>query len=363
MATTTTHRRGPWSRVEDEALEDLVARHGPSNWVEIAKVVGSRSAKQCRERYHQSLNPNLNHSPITDEEGLEIQRLVRIFGTRWAEIARRMNGRSDNCVKNWWNGLYNRLKRRIRAGDFGSESDWYEDPYLMNFAASLPPELALPIPLAAMPAGMSAGMSARTSARTSARISARTSARASARASAHSTRYSTAHPTGYPTAHPTPSTSINSTPTLPPLTPSSRASSWDSGQYRGTPLEAPLMSPSVSDPGLFRFGSNYTTSPAPPRSQSLDMDRAELAQVYDWHRDGSDDRNTWLPGIRFLQYPGFSQFDYQRRLPPIRNSSQLPTAPNTPMPQQDSQTPMSTPEEEEPPQKRCRKLDLADLLS
>ncbi|TWU74729.1 hypothetical protein ED733_005474 [Metarhizium rileyi] len=107
----TRHRRGPWSNTEDRFLMALIESHGPLNWVRIAQILGSRTPKQCRERYHQNLKPTLNHSPITPEEGVKIESLVQVVGKRWAEIARRLNGRSDNAVKNWWNGSQNRRKR------------------------------------------------------------------------------------------------------------------------------------------------------------------------------------------------------------------------------------------------------------
>ena len=89
----------------------LVQQNGPLNWVTIAQIIGSRSPKQCRERYHQNLKPSLVHEPITADEGALIEVLVGIHGKKWADIARRLNGRSDNAVKNWWNGSLNRRRR------------------------------------------------------------------------------------------------------------------------------------------------------------------------------------------------------------------------------------------------------------
>ncbi|KAF2231068.1 hypothetical protein EV356DRAFT_315982 [Viridothelium virens] len=106
------HRRGPWSQQEDGMLLNLVQGQGAHNWVRISQVIQSRSPKQCRERYHQNLKPNLKHDPISKDEGEMIEKMVREMGKKWAEIARALPGRSDNAVKNWWNGGQNRRKRQ-----------------------------------------------------------------------------------------------------------------------------------------------------------------------------------------------------------------------------------------------------------
>ncbi|KAK2798448.1 hypothetical protein FQN51_007711 [Onygenales sp. PD_10] len=117
-----SQRRGPWVPEEDQTLLQLVRSQGPNNWVRISQHMQYRSPKQCRERFHQNLKPTLNHEPISAEEGLMIERMVNEMGKRWAEIARRLGNRSDNAVKNWWNGSMNRKRRGLILPGGGNHS-------------------------------------------------------------------------------------------------------------------------------------------------------------------------------------------------------------------------------------------------
>ena len=139
-------KRGPWSQLEDRSLLELVQSQGAHNWVRISQFIHTRSPKQCRERYHQNLKPSLCHDPISPEEGEIIERLVSEMGKRWAEIARRLPGRSDNAVKNWWNGGMNRRRRIVvrREGSVRGGLEFDENVEPLSFArpAPVPPHPA-----------------------------------------------------------------------------------------------------------------------------------------------------------------------------------------------------------------------------
>ena len=50
--------KGNWSPEESARLERLVEKYGPEKWVVIATEMPGRSGKQCRERWHNHLDPS-----------------------------------------------------------------------------------------------------------------------------------------------------------------------------------------------------------------------------------------------------------------------------------------------------------------
>jgi Myb-like DNA-binding protein FlbD len=127
-----------WEGKEDVLLLELHAAYGP-NWTRIAGGMGIRSAKQCRERYTQHLKPGLNRSPISDEEGRQIMRMVSESGQRWAQIARNLGtNRSDNQIKNWWNGAKRKetSKRQESSHDHQQNHHHHQQQYSRDLSPS-----------------------------------------------------------------------------------------------------------------------------------------------------------------------------------------------------------------------------------
>jgi hypothetical protein len=108
--------KGSWTREEDQAIIEFVKHEGTKNWAQLAARLSGRVGKQCRERWRNHLDPDVNREAWTEQEDQILIELHDKIGNQWVKIAESLPGRSDNAIKNRWNSTLKKRLEEIRTG-------------------------------------------------------------------------------------------------------------------------------------------------------------------------------------------------------------------------------------------------------
>lgn len=97
LSTTVKMR---FSADEDDRLRKLVEAHGVDDWGLISSAMGTRNARQCRERFRNYLDPELRHGQWTVDEDRLLCKHYGMIGAKWGVIVKFFQNRSEMALRN-----------------------------------------------------------------------------------------------------------------------------------------------------------------------------------------------------------------------------------------------------------------------
>ncbi|KAJ0433560.1 putative transcription factor MYB-HB-like family [Helianthus annuus] len=107
---------------------------GATRWAHIAEKFPLRIAKQCRDRWHNCLSPNIVKYGWSEEDDKLLVSLHKQFGNKWADIARNMPGRCENSIKNHWNAT---KRNQFKISSNGYIKTKYHSYLLKDYITSI----------------------------------------------------------------------------------------------------------------------------------------------------------------------------------------------------------------------------------
>ena len=70
---------GVWKNTEDEILKAAVMKYGKNQWARVASLMNKKSAKQCKARWYEWLDPSIKKTEWSREECEKLLHLAKLM--------------------------------------------------------------------------------------------------------------------------------------------------------------------------------------------------------------------------------------------------------------------------------------------
>ncbi|GBF97104.1 hypothetical protein Rsub_10115 [Raphidocelis subcapitata] len=92
---------GIWKNTEDEILKAAVMKYGLNQWARISSLLVRKSAKQCKARWYEWLDPAIKKTEWTREEDEKLLHLAKLLPTQWRTIAPIVGRTPAQCLERY----------------------------------------------------------------------------------------------------------------------------------------------------------------------------------------------------------------------------------------------------------------------
>jgi pre-mRNA-splicing factor CDC5/CEF1 len=92
---------GVWKNTEDEILKAAVMKYGKMQWARVASLLSRKSAKQCKARWFEWLDPSIKKTDWTRDEEEKLLHLAKLMPNQWRTIAPIVGRTAAQCLEHY----------------------------------------------------------------------------------------------------------------------------------------------------------------------------------------------------------------------------------------------------------------------
>ncbi|CAF1091738.1 unnamed protein product [Rotaria sordida] len=92
---------GVWRNTEDEILKAAVMKYGKNQWSRIASLLHRKSAKQCKARWFEWLDPSIKKNEWSRDEDEKLLHMAKLMPTQWRTIAPIVQRTAAQCLERY----------------------------------------------------------------------------------------------------------------------------------------------------------------------------------------------------------------------------------------------------------------------
>jgi len=109
---------GVWKNSEDEILKAAVMKYGKQQWARVASLLNRKSAKQCKARWNEWLDPSVRKVEWSRAEDEKLLHLAKLMPAQWRTIGPLVGRTAAQCQER-----YERLLDEAAAASAGGDGE------------------------------------------------------------------------------------------------------------------------------------------------------------------------------------------------------------------------------------------------